>query len=361
MKTIVPVILAGGIGERFWPLSRSGHPKQLLALTSNATLIEETFKRARVFSSRGVTPLVITGKAIARRMKALLSNRWRFDCIVEPVGKNTAPAIALAAAWITAKYGDAIMAVLPADHLIRPLPEFSKAVRFAAALADERGRLVVFGVTPTRPDTGYGYIELGASEGGAGTLHSYAVKRFVEKPDARTAKKYCAAKKYRWNSGVFVWKNSVLLADVERYMPGLYAKVQAAAGKGFSKAAIEEFYRVAEKESIDYGIMERSTRVSAVSARFFWDDIGSWESLCRITPQDQAANALCGHRMFEAECERSLIVNKSPHALAVVGCRDLAVIATHDAVLVIQRSNLPDIKKYLGQMKGSGAFPRELF
>jgi mannose-1-phosphate guanylyltransferase len=361
MITIVPVILAGGIGERFWPLSRSSRPKQLLALTSKATLIEETFDRCAAFTSQGVTPLVITGRAIADRMKELLSKQCRYDCIVEPVGKNTAPAVAFAAAWIEAKYGSAIMAVLPADHLIRSRQEFARAIRFAAALAGDRGRLVVFGVPPDRPDTGYGYIELGAREGGGGRICSHTVKRFVEKPDAATAKKYCASKKYRWNSGIFVWNSGVLLKEVETYMPGLHALVRAAARKRFSKIAIDSFYRAAEKESIDYGIMERSKRVSAVSARFVWDDIGSWESLSRITPPDGDGNTISGERVFEAECERSLIVNKSPHTVATIGCRDLAVVATGDAVLVIHRSQLPDIKKYLGQMKSSGAYPAELF
>jgi mannose-1-phosphate guanylyltransferase len=361
MKKIVPVILAGGIGERFWPLSRSSHPKQLLAFASRATLIEETFARAAAIRSRDALPLVITGHVIAGRVKALLSKKWQYDCIVEPMGKNTAPAVALAAAWIQARYGASLMAVLPADHLIRPRHEFAKAMRFACALADAGGRLVVFGIPPARPDTGYGYIELGRRTGEQEGVQSFDVARFVEKPDADTAKRYCSSPDYRWNSGMFAWRTDILLGEVRAYMPGLYDQVMAASKKRFTKAAIDAFYRAAGKESVDYGIMERSKRVSAVSAAFFWDDIGSWESLSRINPVNKTGTTVIGDRVFEAECTNTLVVNKSPVTVATVGCRDLVVVATNDAVLVMARSKLPDIKKYLGRMKNSRAFPRELF
>jgi mannose-1-phosphate guanylyltransferase len=361
VKKIVPVILAGGIGERFWPLSRSSHPKQLLALASRTTLIEDTFGRAAAIRSRDALPLLITGRAIAGRMKELLSRQWRYDGIVEPMGKNTAPAVALAAAWIQARYGASLMAVLPADHLIRPRHEFTKAIRFACALADTGGRLVVFAIPPTRPDTGYGYIELGKRTGEQGEMQSFMVARFVEKPDAATAKRYCASPDYRWNSGMFVWRTDILLGEVRAYMPALYDQVMAVSKQRFSKAAIDAFYRAAGKESVDYGIMERSKRVSAVSAAFFWDDIGSWESLGRINPVNKAGTMVIGDRVFEAECENTLVVNKTPCTVAAVGCRDIVVVATNDALLVMARSKLPDIKKYLGHMKNSKSFPRELF
>jgi mannose-1-phosphate guanylyltransferase/mannose-6-phosphate isomerase len=361
MKPIIPVILAGGIGERFWPLSRSARPKQLLALTSRATLIEETFSRVASVRSRNALPLVITGHAIAARMKALLSKRWRYDLIVEPVGKNTAPAVALAAAWIEARYGTSIMAVLPADHLIRPQREFTAAVRYAGELADTEKRLVVFGITPSRPETGYGYIEIGRGIGNHGNVRSFTVARFVEKPDSAAAKRFCLSPKYKWNSGMFVWRTDVLLGETAAYMPELHNHVQTAARKRFSPAAIDDYYRTVSSESIDYGIMERSKKVCAVSGAFMWDDIGSWESLTRINPGNKAGTTVVGGRVFEAECANSLIVNKSSFPIAAVGCRDLLVVATADALLVMARSKLPDIKRYRGAIKSSGAFPRELF
>jgi mannose-1-phosphate guanylyltransferase len=280
---------------------------------------------------------------------------------VEPVGKNTAPAIALAAAWIEARYGVSIMAVLPADHQIRPLNNFIKAVRHACFLADTLDHLIVFGVKPSRPETGYGYLLLGKERGVNSTVKSYAISRFIEKPDAAAAAAYCRSALYRWNSGMFVWKTDVLLKEVKSHLPALYSLVRKAARGRFSKKAIARFYQAAQKESVDYGIMERSKRVSAVVGRFHWDDIGSWGSLSRVMGTDRAGTTVVGKRVFKQECRNSIIVNRSPAAVAVVGCSGLAVIATGDALLVIPASKLPDLKKYLGTIKKSGKFPSRLF
>jgi len=361
MKRVVPVILAGGIGERFWPMSRSSRPKQLLSLTSSTTMVEETFARAAAVQSPGAAPLVITGARIARQMNALLSKKWRYDFIAEPVGKNTAPALALAAAWIEARYGESVMVVMPADHDIRPLHSFKQAVALACTLADDKGRLVVFGVRPNRPETGYGYIMLGKETGSRGTVKSFEVRKFIEKPDLARAKKLSTSAKYRWNSGMFVWKTSVLLEEFKTHMPACYALVQKTKKAGFSGAAIDRFYNTVEKESIDYGIMERSNRVSAVAGSFGWDDIGSWESLSRVCRPNRNNTTIVGGGIFEAQSSNSIIVNKSPHTLAAIGCSNCVVVATPDAVLVMDRSLVPDIKKYLGEMKKRDSFSKDLF
>lgn len=361
MKKIVPVILAGGIGERFWPLSRSSRPKQLLALASRRTMLEETFIRARQVQSHGVKPLLMTGKLISAPVEKLLSGKKRCDLIVEPVGKNTAPAIALAAGWIQARYGDSIMVVLPADHLVRPARAFADAVRHAHSLADTRERLVVFGVKPSRAETGYGYIRLGAETGSSGGIKSYNVVRFIEKPDPARAARLSASALHLWNSGMFVWKTSVFLREVRTHLPGLFSLVSGAARAGFSQKAIIRFYKAAKNESVDYGIMERSRRVSAVVGRFVWDDIGSWESLARLRGKNPKGTTVEGHGIFERECRNSIIVNRSPHALAVIGCSSAAIVATEDAVLVCSRAKLPELKRYLDGMKRSGKFPSRLF
>jgi mannose-1-phosphate guanylyltransferase/mannose-6-phosphate isomerase len=362
VKKIVPVILAGGIGERFWPLSRSSRPKQLLAVAGGSrTMIEETFIRARKIQSRGVRPLLMTGKLIAAPVKKLLAGKWRYDLIVEPAGKNTAPAVALAAAWVRARYGDAIMVVLPADHLVAPLHAFVKAVRCASHIADAGERLVVFGVKPSRPETGYGYLRLGSSTGSRGGIRSHRVSRFIEKPGAVRAAAFCRSASYLWNSGMFVWTAGVLLREVKAHLPGLFALVSEASRGGFSLKAISRFYGAAEKVSVDYGIMERSRRVSAVRGGFRWDDIGSWESLARLHGTNPAGTTVTGGRVFEHGCRDSIIVNRSPLALAVIGCPSAAVIATGDAVLVCSRSHLPHLKQYLVRMKNSGVFPSRLF
>jgi mannose-1-phosphate guanylyltransferase len=324
-------------------------------------MIEETLSRTYAIRSRGVVPLVITGKTIASRMKALLSRKWRYDLLVEPTGKNTAPAIALAAAWVRGRYGESLMVVLPADHLIRPLDAFVKAVRHACFLADTRERLIVFGVKPSRPETGYGYIMLGKGTGATGGVKSYQVSRFIEKPDAAGAARYCRSGAYRWNSGMFVWKTSVVLQEIKNHLPALFSLTEEASHGGFSKEAITRFYQAAEKTSIDFGVMERSNRVDAVEGRFHWDDIGSWESLSRVNGVNRAGTTVIGNRIFEQECRNSIIVNRSPQTIAAIGCSAAAIIATRDALLVISRSKLPELKKFLGRMKLSGEFPSELF
>jgi mannose-1-phosphate guanylyltransferase len=361
MKKVIPVILAGGIGERFWPLSRSSQPKQLLPLISRRPMVEETFARIRANTSQGVLPLVITSARIASRMRSALPKKWRYDLIVEPVGKNTAPALGLAAAWIEARYGESIMAALPADHMIRTQTAFDNALRFACELADTQNQLIVFAVAPTRPETGYGYLLLDTANRGVNGVQWHRVLRFIEKPDRATAAGYCRKKSYRWNSGMFVWKTSVLLEEIHRYMPQLFDQVQEVIKGKFSRKAIGRFYQAAEKESIDYGIMERSDRVSAVAGAFTWDDIGSWESLSRIHGMDATGSTIDGAAIYSRDCTGSIIVNRSPLAVAAIGCKDIAIIVTGDAILAVSRDRLPDLKAYLTEMKKSGELPIRLF
>ncbi|MBN2188294.1 MAG: mannose-1-phosphate guanylyltransferase [Chitinispirillaceae bacterium] len=360
MKT-VPVILAGGIGERFWPLSRSSRPKQLLALASRRTMIEEAFSRARTVQSRGVRPLLLTGELIASPAKKLLAEKGRFDMIVEPAGRNTAPAIALAAGWLQERYGDSIMVVLPADHLVTPAGAFAEAVRCACLLAGEQERLVVFGVRPTRPETGYGYIQLGRKTGSHGGIPGREVLRFIEKPDAARAARLWRSASHLWNSGMFVWKTSVILREVKTHLPALFSLVQKASRSGFSRKAIGRFYAAAQSISIDYGIMERSRRVIAVIGKFHWDDIGSWEAMPRLYGSGPAGTTSTGSRIFEQGSRDCIIVNRSPHALAVIGCSGAAIVATEDALLVCSRAQLPYLKRHLAGMKKCGTFPSRLF
>ncbi|MCU0609592.1 MAG: sugar phosphate nucleotidyltransferase [Chitinispirillaceae bacterium] len=322
-------------------------------------MIEETFARAGVLTKD--RPLVITGARIALQMAALVPKKWTFDTIVEPVGKNTAPALALAAAWIEARYGESIMVVLPADHLVSPARAFNQAMRYACGIAEKRNELVVFGVKPTRPETGYGYIQLGRKNGTKGSAASFSVSRFIEKPDLTKAKKLCLSASYRWNSGMFVWKTGVLLEEVRTHMPELFVQVQRASTAKFSRKAIARFYRDAAKESIDVGVMEKSSRVGAVVGAFTWDDIGAWEALCRVHGVNHAGTTIVGERLFERECSGSIVVNKSSRTVAAVGCANLGVFVTDDAVLVIDRSKLPEIKTYLGEMKKDSSIPKQLF
>jgi mannose-1-phosphate guanylyltransferase len=356
---IVPCILAGGRGERFWPLSQSSRPKQLLPLAGTKTMIEETLARAAAACGRS-RPLVITGQECAAGIRKALAGRFKYDCIVEPVGKNTAPAIALGAMWMRRRYGEAIMLVASADHAIAPQKSFVKAVRCAASLAGRTGSLVVFGIRPTRPDTGYGYINIGKALSGGTGVASYQVKRFVEKPSAAVARRYMQSGSYLWNSGMFVWKVSAILSEIKRHMPDLYRQACAAEKAGFSKRAIDTFYRTCAKESIDYGIMEKSLRIAAVAGTFFWDDIGSWEAMSRIHPKNKNGTVATGSGIFENDCTNSIIYNASPLHVASIGLDNTVLVVTPSAVLAIARPLLPEIKKYLGMMKDS-KFPDRLF
>jgi mannose-1-phosphate guanylyltransferase len=359
MNTI-PLILAGGKGERFWPLSRSSRPKQLLPLFSSQTMIEETVIRVKKFCTKNAKPLVVTGKDCASGINAVLKGKHSVDRIVEPQGKNTAPAIALAAAWMQKKYGDAVMLVVSADHAIAPQTAFFASVKEAVRLATENDALVVFGVRPTRPDVGYGYINITKQIAQKKDISSYIVNGFVEKPTLAVAKKYLRSGKYLWNSGMFVWKVSVILEAFKKYMPDLYGQVMAASKANFSKKAIETFYGSCVKESIDYGIMEQSKNIAAVAGSFFWDDIGSWDSMSRVHKQNAKGTVSVGATVLEAECDKSIIYNSSKKAVAAIGLNDIALVVTDDAVLAIARPLLPDLKKYLAAMKDA-KFPAELF
>ncbi len=358
---IVPVLLAGGIGERFWPMSRSSMPKQMLPLISDKSMIEETLDRVGAFCGPETVPLIVTGKAIIDKIHERIGSKTRYDSIVEPVGKNTAPAVAAAAAFIRRKYGDAVMLVLSADHAISPVDDFVSAVRYAAAISREEDKLVLFGIKPTRPDTGYGYVQCGEPIGSFDSVGGYEVGRFVEKPDAKTAQQYLREGGYLWNSGMFVWKVSTIENEFKTYMPQLFDLMQDLASGEFSQSEVDAFYQSVVKESIDYGIMEKSKRVAVVCGTFNWDDIGSWESMSRLHPADDMGTTVYGRRIFASDCKDSIIVNNSKLSVAAAGVDNLVVVAVDDAVLVIPRDKLPEIKKYIARMKSGSSIPGDMF
>lgn len=358
---IIPVVLAGGIGERFWPLSRSSLPKQLLPLISEKPMIVETLERVSDFCTLRQKPIIITGKTIAPQIKKVLPRGIPCDIIQECVGKNTAPAIALAAQWIIRKYGDTVMLVLSADHAIAPKKSFNSAARFAAQLAEKTDQLIVFGIKPSRPDTGYGYIQLGKQIASRGKNKSFKVKRFVEKPQLNKAKSYLKSGNYLWNSGMFVWKCSVILEEFQSYMPNIYSLIQNADKKSFTQKAVDSFYKKVEKESIDFGIMEYSKRVAAVAPGFSWDDVGSWESVSRHAGKNKTGSTLVGHNIFETGLSDSIVVNRSSLALSVIGLKNVIIVSTDDAVLAISRDKLGELKKHLSIMKKDNRFSKKLF
>ncbi|MDD5674888.1 MAG: sugar phosphate nucleotidyltransferase, partial [Chitinivibrionales bacterium] len=297
---------------------------------------------------------------VAAMHKAFGATR-RCAFIGEPVGKNTAPAIACAAALLKQRYGDAVMVVLPADHSIGPAVDFRECVRFAADLAQSRESLVIFGIPPAYPETGYGYIQRSDQAAQQKKIKAYSVLRFVEKPSANKARAYIKSGRYFWNSGIFVWKVSVILDEIKRLMPVLYSQVEALARKKFSARALNLYYRDCEKQSIDYGVMEKARRVLVVGGTFAWDDVGSWEAMGRIHPTGPSGTTIVGGPVFERNCRGSIIVNKSGRALAACGLDHLVLVATDDAVLAIDRRRLPAMRQYVAAMKAGKMFPKELF
>lgn len=342
------VILCGGRGERFWPRSRRFLPKQFLALFGGRTLLQDT--------SRRIAPLCPVGRQLfvaSRGMAKTVRRQARVSeeqVLVEPVGRNTAPAIGLAAAHLVARDPDAVMVVLPADHHISRLRQFQAAVRLAARSAQD-GSLVTFGVPPTRPDTGYGYIRVGDRVAGRGALTVHRVAEFCEKPDLATARRYLKTGEFLWNSGMFVWRADAILDALRKFLPKLSADLRAytrAVGTAKQVKALERVYERAESVSIDYAVMEKAKNVVALRAGFGWDDVGSWLALERHLKADRDGNSVAG--LVAAQSSGNCIVDSDCGVVALLGVRDLVVVRSGDAVLVASRDKLPELKRLLKRM-----------
>jgi mannose-1-phosphate guanylyltransferase/mannose-6-phosphate isomerase len=353
MSVIHPVILSGGSGSRLWPLSRSLFPKQLLALAGEHSLIQDTVLRTK--GAGFAPPLVICNTEhrflIAEQLRE--TNVSPQAIVLEPVGRNTAPAAAIAALMIAEKEPDGLLLLMPADHIVRNRTAFLEAVSRAAKCA-QQDRLVTFGITPDSPETGYGYIRRG--EALKGLDGGFQVERFVEKPDAATAAGYVASGDYDWNSGLFLFKASLLLAELERLEPELLAQSREALAKG---AKDLDFFRLdqasfakAKAISIDYAVMERTDKAAVVPVEMGWSDIGSWEALWTTASRDAAGNATRGDVLHHG-ARNSYLRSEGP-LVAAVGVEDIVVVATQDAVLVSHKSASQDVKRIVEQLEKSG-------
>ena len=353
MSLIHPIILSGGTGSRLWPLSRSLFPKQLLALAGEQSLIQDTVLRTQ--GTDFAPPLIVCNSEhrflIAEQMRQ--ADIAPQGIVLEPVGRNTAPATAIAALIVADKAPESLMLLMPADHIVRNRAAFLQAVDRAAAAA-RQNYLVTFGVAPDAPETGYGYIRRGAAlEGLAG---SFAVARFVEKPDAATAAGYIASGDYSWNSGMFLFKASVFLAELERLEPEMLAHCREALVKGGKDL---DFFRLESTAfaktkaiSIDYAVMERTGKAAVVPVEMGWSDIGSWEALWTTATRDASGNATKGDVLHHGT-RNSYLRSEGP-LVAAVGVEDVVVVATQDAVLVSHKSASQDVKRIVEQLEKSG-------
>lgn len=347
---ITAVIMAGGRGERFWPKSRNNRPKQFLSLTSDGeTMIQKTVKRlSPLVSAEDI--FIVTNAAYADLVNDQLPDVPRENILCEPCARNTAPCIAFAAAIIQKKYGDAMMLVLPSDHLIGYENIYIKTLQTAIRTAEEGNNLVTIGITPAYPETGYGYINFGKEAGDA-----YEVERFVEKPDLPTAKKYLASGKYLWNSGMFVWKASAIMYNMKQFMPEIHdGAVRIGDSYGtdsYEEILIKEFTAFTS-ESVDFGIMEKASDIYTIPGSFGWDDVGSWLAVERINETDDKKNYFDGD-VIAVDSERTTVCG-GKRLVAAIGTRGIVIVDTDDVLLVCSKNNTQDVKKVIAQLKEHG-------
>ena len=345
------VILAGGAGERFWPASRSTHPKPLLQVVGERSLLGATADRARAFADE---LWLVCGDPYARAMRAeaLLPAR---RVLVEPARRNTAMAVALAATRIAAEDPQAVLAILPADHHIPDRRAFAADMRRAAKAAREASVLVTLGVEPSRPDTGYGYIQAGRP---VGRRHPRlrAVKRFVEKPDQARARRYLRTGGYLWNAGIFVWTAATILEEIEAWMPDLHRSLAPLrrAGRRPGKEVLARAYRRAPSQAIDTGVMEKSRRVWTLPVRWRWSDVGTWESLATELGVAPGRSRAVGGSLVHDDAGGNLVWGRPERPVALLGVSGLAVVDTGDALLVTRLDRSGDVRGIVKALKKRG-------
>jgi mannose-1-phosphate guanylyltransferase/mannose-6-phosphate isomerase len=336
------VILAGGSGTRLWPLSRLQAPKQFLEVAGNRTMLEATIDRLHPLVDASEVVIVANEDIAKGKGFEVLS---RYHTILEPEGRNTAPAIGIAATWFRRNGIDPVMLVLPSDHLILNLPAFHEALS-AAILAAREGKLVTFGIEPRHPATGYGYIKV---DRGKGPPHP--VERFTEKPDRAMAELMLAQGGYFWNSGMFAWKASSILAAIDRNLPELskgLAAMEALAREGDFATAVHAMLPTFPSISIDYGVLEKSDNIFLIPGTFGWSDLGNWDSVYEVSEKDANGNAVLGD-VIAIDCSRSLVRSQN-RLVAAVGLEDVAIVETADAVLVTKRGGTESVRRIVDEL-----------
>ena len=344
--------MAGGRGERFWPKSRKNLPKQFLSLTDDGrTMIQLTVERIKpLVDIKDV--YIATNKNYMALVQEQLPGVPKENILCEPIGRNTAPCIGLGAAHIQKKDGDALMIVLPSDHLIKNNDVFVQTLKNALDAAQKGPNLATIGITPNYPETGYGYIKFDAQKKDG---EAFAVERFVEKPDLEKAKEYLADGSYLWNSGMFVWKASTVLSCIKEFMPDLSAgleKIQAAVGTADYDNVLESVFPTLPSESIDYGVMEKAKSIFILPGDFGWDDVGSWLAVGRIKALDESNSAVSGN-VVAVNCSDN-VIQGGKKLIAAVGLKDTIVVDTDDAILICAKESAGDIKKILAALREKG-------
>ena len=346
---ITALIMAGGRGERFWPKSRKNLPKQFLSLTDDGkTMIQLTVERIRsIVDLEDI--FIATNRDYRQLVLEQLPGIPMENILCEPVGRNTAPCIGLGAVHIAKKYEDALMLVLPSDHLIKFSKMYLSILKDACKVAEKGKNLVTIGITPDYPETGYGYIKFDPHRM---EDRAYAVDRFVEKPDLETAKEYLETEEYLWNSGMFIWKVSSILWNMKQHMPDTYRHMMAirdAIGTETEQQALEQEFQEMESQSIDYGIMEKAEDIYILPGTFGWDDVGSWLAVERIKKSNELGNVVSGNIITVDT--HNCIIQGDRKLIAAVGLEDIVIVDTEDATLICAKDSTAEIKKVLENLK----------
>jgi len=355
---IYGVIMAGGSGTRFWPKSKQSFPKQFLRLFGNQTMIQSTVSRLEPF----IAPekcMVVTNKdytgIVEEQLPALGS------VVGEPSAKNTAPCVIAAAAMIHAKDPDAVMIVLPADHHITNPEAFREVLNAAVETAKKNESLVTIGITPNRPETGYGYIHYKMDSVSGDAKHpSYDVMNFTEKPELKVAEEFLKSGDYLWNSGMFVWKTETILKAFSKYLPKMHESAVNSFMKEGSGSNLEEFYSSCESVSIDYGIMEKAENVQVIPGDFGWNDVGSWTAVYELGDKDKRGNVVDAANVSLQGSQNNFISSDSGKIIALVGVENLAVVETDTTILVCDLSKAQGVKDVVDYLKSDSSLKKYL-
>jgi len=349
------VLMAGGAGTRFWPLSRMETPKQLLKITGEKTMLQETYNRIRPLTVPEKI-LVITGAHLTEKVADQLPELPPANIIAEPFGRNTAPCIALASAIIRKRTGDdtAVTVVLPADHLIGDDQAFRTILEKAVAHVRTQKVLVTLGIKPTYPETGYGYIQRSAQALNDGDYPIYEVKTFAEKPNKETATRFLESGDFYWNSGIFVWTIGAILEEFKRQMTDMYdllPDVEKQVDTPEMDAAIEKMYSAIRPQSIDYGIMEGARSVHVIESEFNWNDVGSWEAVYQISPKTKSNNAHMQVMPVTIDSRNNFFYSSNGKLVAAIDIDDVIMVETEDAILLCRRQSAQRVKEMVDKLK----------
>lgn len=354
MPNVYAVIMAGGVGARFWPRSRERNPKQLLGIVNKDSMIQSTVARI----SDLIEPskiLIVTNKNLKQPIARQLPTIPTDNIITEPLGRNTAPCIGLAALFIHRHDPDAVMVVLPSDHAIHDEEEFKRVLRLAIWVAYESHSLITIGIEPNRPETGYGYIQVVDEDDGSNPYFDkgvFKVKTFAEKPNLPTAQRFLESGDFLWNSGMFIWPVQTILSEIKRLLPDLYSelsKLEPVIGSSQYESTLETVYRMIRGVSIDYGVMEKADHVYVIRGTFGWSDVGSWDEVYRLSGKDENGNSITG-KSFLLNTKNTLIFSPNKF-VAAIGVEDIIVINSDDALLVCKLGNSQDVKEVVDYLR----------